>query len=851
MSRSRRFFEPADDRSNRGPSDEMLAVDAATELRSLTLLYERWADRLYRYFLLSTGDPAVAGRMLRDLITRLPEELQRFAGQDRSFAGWLFGRASEVFWREYSLPNRAYRRVSRYLPQRFGGSNQPDAAKSAREQSPMLAGFGEIAGALRAMTPDRREVLGIHFGAGLGTAPAAEALRLPASLMSSHVQWAMQDFSEHLGVSNNRRLTEELQDVISRQSLSSQERQRHFSLMHGVVLGEVEIQDDEVERAPIFEIAALVGVVLIGLLGIWVWGLVTEGDTREHEIASPAVEVVADDDPAPTPTAEPEPTEEAEAEAMTTDAEPRGTCLPADGQARFNQFINAYNTGDFEQVQGMIPGDDYENPLLTDADNDEPAHGPHFLHNEIESSDHEEILDFLEERYELGERWDVLDAYPAEHYRNWHGAAPLEMYQDWKREHPGFSMILVAGLDWSGAEDDQDIAIGRVVVDCDTGFIVSWDLQPSADGIDGSVSVSDFLEAMNPLESGEGREIQALVRAESRSDGGLLRSWRIVWSEAIVDNGLMAERIDVLTLDAVPLISYVNDGQRWSLDQRGWQMYGADGDPPLPDEITLITEWLPRFPELLQSFEIPADGLANDSYELTADVSEDRVGAPTHELTVGISAGSIRGFRVEESTPTDTRIRPEIRINSVERGDLLSPDRFEIDEEDAFPELDVHAPRYHIPDDDFSQLELLDVAVADDQESERYRISWNEVEFDLTVRPSRGGLDVESIPSSFDESWTMSSADYRWGTLVWAYRQFAGYPTEALWDDGRYRFELSVDRESIDPEHGWSLKELITLADVLSMDLAEEFDIESFSSGGGAGVGYARGTLGSTPLTGY
>jgi phosphate uptake regulator len=44
MSRPRRYFEPDNSSSQRGPSDEMLAVDAATELRSLTLLYERYAD---------------------------------------------------------------------------------------------------------------------------------------------------------------------------------------------------------------------------------------------------------------------------------------------------------------------------------------------------------------------------------------------------------------------------------------------------------------------------------------------------------------------------------------------------------------------------------------------------------------------------------------------------------------------------------------------------------------------------------------------------------------------------------------------------------------------------------------
>jgi DNA-directed RNA polymerase specialized sigma24 family protein len=844
MSRPRRFFEPADHHSQRGPSDEMLAVDAATELRSLTLLYERWADRIYRYFLLSTGDVAVANRMMRDLIARLPEELQRFAGQERSFAGWLFGRASEVFWREYALPNRVYRRVVRYLPKRLGGEDITQADLPSYEPAPQLSGFDEIAGALRTMSPDRREVLGIHFGAGLGTAQTAEALKLPASLVSSHVQWALQDLTGQLGTANNRRFSEELADLVNRESVSGQDRQRHFSLMHGVVLGEVALESDESERAPIFEIAALVGVVLIGLLGIWVWGLVTSGDPQEPELASPAVEISVDDDPDPTPTVEPEPTEEAEAaSSLTTEAGNRGTCLPADGKARFDQFTNAYNAGDFEQLQEMLPGDDYENPLFTDEASDDV--GPRFLHHDIESADRGEILSYLEERYDLGERWQVLDAYPAEHYRNWYGAAPLEMYQDWKRQYPGFSMILVGGMDWSGASVEEDLATGRVVIDCDTGYVASWDLQPLGEGPRGSVSVNEFLEVMEPLQPGEGREIQALVWAENRADGGLLRSWQVLWSEAAIDESTIVERIDIFTLDEVPLISYISEGDLWTLDRRGWVMSESNSDPPLPDEITLATDWLPRFPDQIRAFDIPDDALDSDSFELNADVGEDEIGAVTRDLTIEIESGSLHRFWIEESTPTDTRIRPEIRIQSVERGETVDVDRFQAQTEGA-PGSDIRVPRYRVPDDDFSQLELVEVIDTGEQDVERYRITWNEVMFDLAVRPSRGGLDVERVPGSFDESWTMATADYRWGKLVWAYRHFAGYPTEALWDDGRFRFELSVDRESIDPENGWSLQELITLADVLSIDLAEQFEIESPSSSGGGGSGYARSAVLST-----
>jgi DNA-directed RNA polymerase specialized sigma24 family protein len=837
MSRSRRFFEPNDDRSSRGPSDEMLAVDAASELRSMALLYERWADRLYRYFLLSTADPSTADRMMRDLIARLPEELQRFAAQDRSFAGWLFSRASEVFWREYSVPSRMYRRVYRYLPSR-SKQGAVDGDASGQQGTSVFSGFEEISDALKAMPPDRREVLGIQFGAGLRTAPAAEALRLPASLMSSHVQWAMESLAEQLEVANTRRLTEDVSEIINRQTLTSQQRQRHFALLNGVFLGEIEVESDDQERAPIFEISALVGVVVLGLIGIWIWGLITEGDTREHEAASSPVEIVAEDDDddgemEPTPTVEPEPTPEPE----ETDAIAEGpsTCTPNEGMTRFDQFVENFNNGDFAALHQMLPLD-----YLQSEEEESGIDTPYFLHGGTSLDNRFEVSSFLRERYNEGERWDVLEAYPAEHYRNWQGSMPLEMYQDWKRENPEQAMIVVTGLDWSGSAQDQEIALGRVIIDCSTHMVTSWELQAQGDQAAEPVSVNGFLAVMEPLQAGEIRSLISRVRVDSRDDGGLLQNWMIIWSEATLSDGTESERIQIHALDGTHLISYVNDGNRWSLNQRGWQMAGRE-DVPLPDEITVPMEWLPRLPELLANLDVSVDSTGDERQQFSTDVSPEGPSGIERELTLEIQDGAIGPLVVHESSPTDDRIRPEIRLLSIDRQQDFDEQYFRVEDLPGFPETDVTLPRYTVPDDEFSQLDLVAVIVDDDQTRELYRIRWNEIEMDLTVRPSRGGLDIYSVPPSLDESWSILPASYRWGTFVWAYRQFAGYPTDALWDDGRHLFDLSVDRQSVSPEHNWNLPELITLVDLLSVDLGDEVYIIDENAGGeGGGAGVAR-----------
>ncbi len=836
MSRPRRFFEPSDDSGQRGPSDEMLAVDAASEMRSMTLLYERWADRLYRYFLLSTADPATAERMMRDLIARLPEDLQRFAGQDRSFGGWLFSRASEVFWREYSLASRVFRTVSRYIPSRTREDHDPTTGSASAP--PVVSGFDEITSALAAVPADRREVLGIHFGAELKTVSASEALRLPASLMSSHIQWALQSLGEELDVQNTRRLSEDLADVINQQSLTAQERQHHFSLIHGVFIGELEVEKDEPERAPMLEIGALVGVVVLGLIGIWVWGLITEGDTREHDVASPsAAETTAADDDEPTPTPEPTPDDDADDE-MVAEAEDdavQTTCLAVDGKAHFDRFVRLYNAGEFDELAAMLPdsseeADDAPPPVMTE--DALMQHGGEIL------TSAEEVLEFLQNRYEAGERWNVLQAFPAEHYRNWHGAAPIEMYQDWKSENPEMSMIIVSGVDWSSDDEPQSLAHGRVVIDCETESLVSWDIQEHPGQQDPEIGASDFLSVMDDLQSGESRTIRARVMAESRPDGGALSLWELGWTEAILDDGAEVEHAEVRTLEGESLVTYVNDGNRWQIDKRGWPVSGdADDEILLPDEIDLVIPWFGEVATVLRDF----GGNVNDvtSLRITEDYTDDEIGARERQLELTLSSGVLQSVAVRQDTINGKHLRPEFQILEASRTQDVDESRFALDAEPRFPEIERSEQRFNVPDQELDKLNLISFTVRDDQTEELYRISWNDVEMDLYVRPSRGGLDPQSVPQSIDDSWTNAHAEYDWGTMVWAYRHFAGYPTDAIWDDGRYLFVIAIDRDDVSAEHDWDLDELIEMANALSADRTSISNQASTPTAGG-GYGFSR-----------
>jgi hypothetical protein len=135
---------------------------------------------------------------------------------------------------------------------------------------------------------------------------------------------------------------------------------------------------------------------------------------------------------------------------------------------------------------------------------------------------------------------------------------------------------------------------------------------------------------------------------------------------------------------------------------------------------------------------------------------------------------------------------------------------------ERFAEFAPDFSRFQFPEDFSSELQLLERTPVDRQDREAYRISWNGVELDLTVMPSRGGLDVTSVPRGLDPSWRTEIATYSHGQFVWAHRHFAGYPTEAYWDNGRFKFELTVDRDSVTQQVNWNLHTLSELIELLS-----------------------------------
>ena len=80
----------------RASDDAALVAVACRDRREFARLYERYADRLYRYALAQTGSAVAADDIVSETMVAALEGLSRFDSTRGSFAGWLFAASPSV-----------------------------------------------------------------------------------------------------------------------------------------------------------------------------------------------------------------------------------------------------------------------------------------------------------------------------------------------------------------------------------------------------------------------------------------------------------------------------------------------------------------------------------------------------------------------------------------------------------------------------------------------------------------------------------------------------------------------------------------------------------------------------------
>jgi RNA polymerase sigma-70 factor (ECF subfamily) len=166
-------FSPtlARERSGAGDArddDAALAAAARRDRRQFARLYERYADRVYRYALARTGNEATADDLTGDVMLAVLEGIGRFDPARGTFAGWLFGIAARQIGERVGQHGRLRRAIDRARP--------PFPADDALESSVRREDARQVRGLLERLPAADRELMLLRYSAGLNSREIADAL---------------------------------------------------------------------------------------------------------------------------------------------------------------------------------------------------------------------------------------------------------------------------------------------------------------------------------------------------------------------------------------------------------------------------------------------------------------------------------------------------------------------------------------------------------------------------------------------------------------------------------------------------------------------------------------------------
>jgi RNA polymerase sigma factor (sigma-70 family) len=165
-----------------GDDGGLLRGTAGGDPRALAELYRRHGPGLFGYLYRLAGDRAVAEEILQDTMLAVWQSAASFGGRS-AVRTWLYGVARR----------QAHNRLRSRPAPLAGLDDAPEPA--TQEPGPervalARADVAAIAGALRALSDEHREVLALAFDAGLAHAEIAEVLGVPVGTVKSRLHHA-------------------------------------------------------------------------------------------------------------------------------------------------------------------------------------------------------------------------------------------------------------------------------------------------------------------------------------------------------------------------------------------------------------------------------------------------------------------------------------------------------------------------------------------------------------------------------------------------------------------------------------------------------------------------------------
>jgi RNA polymerase sigma-70 factor (ECF subfamily) len=175
-----------------GATDEELVAAARADARYFELLYDRYADRLYRYALSRTSSPTAADDIVSEAIVTALERLEQFDPERGAFRSWLFTIASH----KIADHRRNHRRFWRAINRRW----RPDPpADSAYELALQGDERSRVHRAVERLSEPNREVVTLRFVADLPLATIAGVLGISEGAAKMRLSRALRRLAEDLG----------------------------------------------------------------------------------------------------------------------------------------------------------------------------------------------------------------------------------------------------------------------------------------------------------------------------------------------------------------------------------------------------------------------------------------------------------------------------------------------------------------------------------------------------------------------------------------------------------------------------------------------------------------------------
>lgn len=183
--------------SSAGPDDAALVAAACRDRARFAALYERYADRLFRYARARTGSADDAADIVGQTMLAAHEELERYDPARGSFAGWLFAIAARRIADRGRRAGR-WRRLIVWLrgPEPLG-DDALDALVRADDAARVRALLGRL--------PERdRELVLLRYSAGLSSAEIGDALGISAGAARARLSRVLDRLRAELGEGDER-----------------------------------------------------------------------------------------------------------------------------------------------------------------------------------------------------------------------------------------------------------------------------------------------------------------------------------------------------------------------------------------------------------------------------------------------------------------------------------------------------------------------------------------------------------------------------------------------------------------------------------------------------------------------